>query len=381
MDSSENVPSEAINAVYFNSYEELSVHELMLKDKPRTEAYQNAILKNKGLFENKTVMDIGAGTGILSLFAAKAGAKKVYAVEASNLAATTKKIVEDNGFAEIIEVLNYRLEDLPTSFEKVDIIISEWMGFYLLHESMLNTIIYGRDNFLKPEGLLFPSSAQIYASAINLDTLYDSQINFWENVYGFNFSSILPAAKQTYVLKNSVLDVIPENVISSEFLIEDFNLYKITENQINFFQQKCFFSVNKDSLLHGFAIWFDVKFPKDPNNGEEVVLSTAPGAPKTHWQQFAVKTPDPVNVYLGDLIEGSFTFKQDFENPRFYNVTVEVDEITHEDDGDDEDMDEDAELFCLPGHEANCDCIKCEIARSFLKEEEKLEDEEEIIEL
>ena len=62
---------------YFSSYADLSVHELMLKDKHRTLAYKTFIEKNPGLFQDKVVVDVGAGTGILSLFAARAGAKQV----------------------------------------------------------------------------------------------------------------------------------------------------------------------------------------------------------------------------------------------------------------------------------------------------------------
>ena len=69
------------NDVYFSSYEDLSVHELMIKDKPRTLAYKNYIEKNAALFKDKIVIDVGAGSGILSLFAAKAGAKKVSALK------------------------------------------------------------------------------------------------------------------------------------------------------------------------------------------------------------------------------------------------------------------------------------------------------------
>ncbi|KAK3088280.1 hypothetical protein FSP39_017014 [Pinctada imbricata] len=68
---------------YFSSYSDLSVHALMLKDRPRTLAYKNFIEQNKNLFAGKTVLDVGAGTGILSLFCASAGAKQVYAVEAT----------------------------------------------------------------------------------------------------------------------------------------------------------------------------------------------------------------------------------------------------------------------------------------------------------
>lgn len=71
---------------YYDSYGHFNIHEEMLKDKVRTMAYRNAIVKNKHLFEGKVVLDIGCGTGILSLFAAKAGAKLVIGVDNANIA-------------------------------------------------------------------------------------------------------------------------------------------------------------------------------------------------------------------------------------------------------------------------------------------------------
>ncbi|KAF4525040.1 hypothetical protein B566_EDAN001953 [Ephemera danica] len=96
---------------YFKSYENFGVHRLMLEDKPRTEAYKNAILSSEN-FKGKVVMDVGAGTGILSIFCAQAGAKKVYAVEGSNLAQITKSVVKENNFDNVIEVLHCRVEEL-----------------------------------------------------------------------------------------------------------------------------------------------------------------------------------------------------------------------------------------------------------------------------
>ena len=84
---------------YFDSYSHFNIHEDMLKDKNRTLAYMNAITKNPHLFKNKIVLDVGSGTGILSMFAAKAGAKHVYAIEYANIADFSKKIVEDNGLS------------------------------------------------------------------------------------------------------------------------------------------------------------------------------------------------------------------------------------------------------------------------------------------
>lgn len=76
----------------------------MIQDATRTEAYRNAILSSRSLFDGKTVLDVGAGTGILSVFCAQAGAAKVYAVEASRTAELARQLVEENHFTGTIEV-------------------------------------------------------------------------------------------------------------------------------------------------------------------------------------------------------------------------------------------------------------------------------------
>ncbi|MCL4119633.1 UNVERIFIED_CONTAM: hypothetical protein GTU68_065913, partial [Idotea baltica] len=163
----------------------------MVNDKPRTEAYRDAIKKNEHLFKGKVVMDVGAGTGVLSLFIADAGAKKVYSIEASNLANSIPAVAKQNGFSDVIEAFHTRVEDfkLPAD-QKVDVIVSEWMGFYLFHESMLSSVIYARENFLSDEGTIFPSEARLYACPCSMENFYEDRFYFWENVYGFNMSVI-----------------------------------------------------------------------------------------------------------------------------------------------------------------------------------------------
>ena len=62
---------------YFDSYARFNIHEEMLKDEVRTLTYRKAVLYNEHLFKDKVVLDVGCGTGILSMFCAKAGAAKV----------------------------------------------------------------------------------------------------------------------------------------------------------------------------------------------------------------------------------------------------------------------------------------------------------------
>ncbi|CAE8621658.1 unnamed protein product, partial [Polarella glacialis] len=118
-------------------YDWLGIHEEMLRDRVRVNAYRDAILGNRWAFEGRTVLEVGCGTGILSMFAAQAGAAVVYAVDAEpSCVEMTRRVAEANGLGSIIRPVVGRVEaiDLPC---KVDIIISEWMGYFLLYENML----------------------------------------------------------------------------------------------------------------------------------------------------------------------------------------------------------------------------------------------------
>ena len=84
----------------------------MLKDTVRTEAYRKAIEDNRNDFKGKVVLDIGAGTGILSIFAARAGAKHVYAVENAEIAVFAREIIKNNGFEDKITILKGKMEEI-----------------------------------------------------------------------------------------------------------------------------------------------------------------------------------------------------------------------------------------------------------------------------
>jgi type I protein arginine methyltransferase len=105
------------------------------------------------------------------MFAAKAGAKHVIGVDMSSIINKAKLIVEANGLTRKITLLQGKMEEveLPTQHlnnGKVDIIISEWMGYFLLYESMLDTVLYARDKYLREGGLIFPDKATIYMAGI-----------------------------------------------------------------------------------------------------------------------------------------------------------------------------------------------------------------------
>lgn len=113
------------------------------------------------------MLDIGAGTGILSIFAARAGAKHVYAVENAEIAGFAKEIIAKNGLSDKITVLKGKMEEVELPVPKVDIIISEWMGYFLLYEGMLDSVLFARDKYLdKKKGKMLPDRAQIFFAGL-----------------------------------------------------------------------------------------------------------------------------------------------------------------------------------------------------------------------
>lgn len=158
----------------------------MIQDKVRTSTYAKFILNNPHLFRDAVVLDVGCGTGILSLFAARAGAKRVFAVDASDIAEKAEKIIKANGADNVITVIRGKVEQisLPEGFDKVDIIISEWMGYALLYESMLDSVLHARDRFLKPEGVMAPSQCKMMLGLCDASEIFKERIGFWDDVYG-----------------------------------------------------------------------------------------------------------------------------------------------------------------------------------------------------
>lgn len=84
-------------------------------------------------FREKIVLDVGCGTGILSMFAAQAGAKHVYAIDSSSIIDQASKIVKKNGFSDKITLIKGKVEEVDIPVDHVDIIVSEWMGYMLLY--------------------------------------------------------------------------------------------------------------------------------------------------------------------------------------------------------------------------------------------------------
>ncbi|KAL2545697.1 putative protein arginine N-methyltransferase 6 [Forsythia ovata] len=345
-------PCTDFDMAYFHSYAHLGIHEEMIKDRARTESYRNAIFQHQDRIAGKVVVDVGCGTGILSIFCAQAGAKRVYAVDASNIAVQANEVVKANNLSDTVVVLHGRVEDIEID-EEVDVIVSEWMGYMLLYESMLGSVITARDRWLKPGGLILPSTATLYMAPVTHPDRYSESIDFWRNVYGIDMSAMLPLAKQCAFEEPSVETISGENVLTWPHVVKQVDCYTITLYELESVSTRFKFKSMMRAPFHGFAFWFDVEFGipaiypsnnntrtafvESPNNhdtdgnqrkkranpNEALVLSTAPEDPPTHWQQTLIYFYDPIEVEQDQGIEGSVTLSQSKENPRFMNIHLE----------------------------------------------------------
>lgn len=299
---------------YFDSYAHFGIHEEMLKDEVRTKCYMNAIEKNKHLFAGKIVLDVGCGTGILSMFAARAGASKVFAVECSSIVEQAKIIIRDNGFEDRIEVLRGKMEDIVLPVEHVDIIISEWMGYFLLYESMLDTVLYARDKYLRPGGIVLPDKAVLYICAIEDSDYKKEKIDFWDNVYGFNMRVIKDIA-----LSEPLVDSVDsKSVLSDAVPILRLDLATCTKEDLAF-NASFTLRVQRNDYCDAFVAFFETGFTQIH---KPIVLTTSPHGKYTHWKQTVFYLKDSLTVNNGEIIEGNINCRPNGRNPRDLDITI-----------------------------------------------------------
>ncbi|KAF5348691.1 hypothetical protein D9758_006867 [Tetrapyrgos nigripes] len=299
---------------YADSYAHFGIHEEMLKDSVRTGSYRHAIVDNSHLFKGKTVLDVGCGTGILSMFAAKAGASHVVGIDMSNIIDQAQKIIEANGFKDTITLVKGKLEEAELPIQQFDIIISEWMGYFLLYESMLDTVLLARDRYLKPGGLLFPDNATIYLAAIEDQDYKEEKINFWDNVYGFDYSCIKDIA-----LREPLVDTVDlKSVVTHPYLIKQIDLTTAKKEDLTF-EAPFTLTATRNDYVHAFLAWFDISF-KCTHKG--VKFSTGPHAQYTHWKQTVFYTPSTIKVSESDTINGKLTCAPNARNNRDLDITI-----------------------------------------------------------
>lgn len=284
-------------------------------------------------------MDVGCGTGILSMLAAKAGAQHVYAIEASGLAVKARENIVKNGFKDQITIIQGKVEDIELPVKYVDVIVSEWMGYMLLYESMLDSVLTARDRFLAPGGLMAPSQTRLVLTAITGERLWKEKIDFWNSVYGFDMSTM-----GTSYFDEGQIDINEASeVVTNEFIIKDVDAQTATVKSLDF-KTPFTLTATTSTTVRAFLTHFDTFFNRDSKpTAEEVDIdqfkhdeyespvsaveknisfTTGPRGQATHWKQVAFLLRTPIEVQKGDVIQGTFNCRKSKENSRELDVEI-----------------------------------------------------------
>ena len=320
--------AESAETGYFESYAKLHIHEEMLSDRTRTQGYKDAIVKNRALIEGKVVLDVGCGTGILSMMCAQAGARHVIAVDASDIVTMAKRIVSANNLSDRITVLRGTMETvdlasaLPSGVEKVDVVISEWMGYALLYESMLPSVLWARDRYLAPGGIVLPTACDMLLSLSSYDRL-----GFWDDVYGFDMTAMKEAA-----VREAAVEVVPsESLLSAPSSFRLVDCERCADADLDFTSpfELTVGPVASESVVKGdytvrcFVLHFDALFDCSgrPGGVRTAFTTGAQGIP-THWKQTAFHLEKPLSLQSGEVIMGTVTCSRGLEYKRAYDITI-----------------------------------------------------------
>ncbi|RNF17027.1 arginine N-methyltransferase, type I [Trypanosoma conorhini] len=313
---------ESLQDQYFDAYADLGVHRVMLADAPRMSFYRQ-ILTCEAVVRDRVVVDVGSGTGVLSIWAGRGGARHVFSIEASSLSLAQAQVIDDNKLSDKITLLSETVEDIVAegvaSFIAtheallrgcgVSLIVSEWMGFYLLHEGMLPSVIRARNFFAEVNAKLgilcpiemVPERATIRVAPINCAAYYEERYRkFWGGVEGVDLSRYGKMEFETQLeATNPLIDTVPSACLLHEgATVAELELTSLPEDAVKSLCRVIHFNLCDSAAFRrhfgatqpasvavdGFTVWFEVHF-------RAWSLNTSPCCPPTHWKQTTILLP------------------------------------------------------------------------------------------
>jgi len=318
--------SSALSAGYFSHFDDPLAHEPYLADKVLINAYRQAITGNAALMKGKVVLDLGCGPAHLAIMCAQAGAKRVYAVEASEgAAAMAQRVVSAAGLSGIITVLQGDVEQLQLG-EQVDVIVSDWMGPMLLGGGMLRSVALAKQRLLKPGGVVLPDLSELFVVGVeDRDYLMGTKERF-EKLAGFDMS-----AAMTQVVKQPRLDSIaresqvftaPHSLITLDLSSQDSSALRTS---VQGFSMPFQLTALREERLFALMLYWDVSFSGGGQAQQpHVVLSTDPRGPPTSFQQLLLNLPKSIRMAKGAVLSGTITCRPSQPDHRRLDVEVQV---------------------------------------------------------
>ena len=257
-------------------YEDIVSHVIMLRDLPRTTSFERAI--NRLVKPGVTVLDFGCGTGVLSFFAARAGAKAVFAIDRSAILKVARLLGTANGF-ENVQFLHGDESSAVLPYP-VDLLVSECLGYFAVNETMIEAFLRARDRFLAPGGTICPQQIRFQAHLVRRPNWCAELAFLRTRPYGIDFSAI-----DDWPFHKAYIKVFgPRDVLPLAFDLGTLDLRHATHQSCRFAGEAV---VASEATVYGLAGSFVAVLT------ETIVLDTGPFAERTHWGQvfFPFKQP------------------------------------------------------------------------------------------
>jgi SAM-dependent methyltransferase len=259
----------------------------MVGDKPRMDAYVEAI--SRTVRQGDVVVDLGCGVGVFALLACRAGARKVYAIEGSEIILWGKQLAAANGFSEKIEFMrgDSRQMELP---ERANVIVSDVRGSLPLYSEAVDSIADARRRFLAPGGIQIPESDTLFAAIVEAGKSYDAIVAPWHvKGNGVDLSCVLPTLlNATYYVK-----VNPDTLLSEA---QEWCRLEYAKSPNKRASAKLRFKTRRRGTGHGIALWFDTQLL------EGICYSSGPSVAETVYGRFFLPWLKPVELEEGEEI-------------------------------------------------------------------------------
>lgn len=282
--------------IFTNIYQ----HEKMIADRVRIDSYHEAIQKH--VKPGDVVVDLGTGTGILSMFAAKRRPARIYAVEHGRIIETAKEMARLNGI-DSIQFVRTHSKNFNIK-EKVDIIIHEQMGEKLFDENMIDNICDLRDRLLRPGGRILPSLFDFFIEPLSLKEAYRIPLlHQHEDVHGISYARLRSSRGRVDghgIRVEKSLQRLVKRCEADRFLCEPESIYSIDLATVRradvpkrFRYRK---TVANDGVMDGMCLYFAVRFDG------ALAFDTSPFSTNTSWNPVLVRL-ETQPVRAGDTIE------------------------------------------------------------------------------
>ena len=267
-------------------------HRVMLSDRVRMKAFREAIAAT--VLPGDVVLDLGTGTGILAMWAAQAGARRVFAIDPAPVVRLAERFAADNEGCERIEFIeaDARAVDLD---EPVDVLISECLGNFFVTDE-LAPVLRDAARHLKPDARVVPAAVELWMAPLFYPQLDD--VSFWDREhYGLDLS-----AGRSFALRSTYnRHVDPRQMMAPPAMLQRFPLLQSPDTVGGSLR----FTLTRASTVDAFAGWFDADM------GGGATLSTRPGV-DTHWAQMVMPV-EPVRAPAGATVELSVELAMDSE--------------------------------------------------------------------